>query len=79
MNAINVPLYYGPSKDDRPVDGVKKALDKKGKLGKKCQYHGFVEQGHGFCAARGDWKDAKVKKDVDNVLKETTAFFKKHL
>merc|ERR1712154_115097 len=84
-NALRVPLYYGPAKGDVPVADVKKILDAKKKLGKefnfsrKCQYHAYLDQTHGFCAARGDWTNAKIKKDVDIVLKETSKFFNKLL
>lgn len=77
-NALQVPLYYGPAKGDTEVAKVENVLKKK-PFAKKCEYHAYLNQTHGFCAARGDWTDAKIKKDVDIVLKETTKFFLKNL
>eukprot|EP01083_Nonionella_stella_P050443 134171_1 len=77
-NALQVPVYYGPAEGDTSVKEIKAILDKK-KFGSQCVYHGFVDQKHGFCAARGDWSNESTKQAVDSALKETIQFFKDNL
>jgi len=73
-SALEVPLYYAPAKGDTHVNIVRNALTKK-KFAKQCVFKYFGNQQHGFCAARGDWSDRKVKKDVDLMLTQASKFF----
>mmetsp|Transcript_3509 Transcript_3509/g.6137 ORF Transcript_3509/g.6137 Transcript_3509/m.6137 type:complete len:252 (-) Transcript_3509:75-830(-) len=76
--ALQVPVYYAPAKGDTDVKVVKKVLDAK-PFGKQCRYDAFADQEHGFCAARGDWKNTATKKAKEKVLKELCDFFNKNL
>ncbi|GAB5356786.1 hypothetical protein AAMO2058_000318800 [Amorphochlora amoebiformis] len=73
---IRCPAMVLPSKDDPGYEEIKKVLDKK-KFGKHCVYHNFKGEIHGFCAARGDWKNKDTKSAVDKALNMTIKFFGK--
>eukprot|EP00484_Ammonia_sp_Unknown_P004496 CAMPEP_0197057594 /NCGR_PEP_ID=MMETSP1384-20130603/98776_1 /TAXON_ID=29189 /ORGANISM="Ammonia sp." /LENGTH=250 /DNA_ID=CAMNT_0042492077 /DNA_START=37 /DNA_END=789 /DNA_ORIENTATION=- len=77
-DSLQVPVYYGPAAKDTTVEVVKAVLDKK-KFGKRCKYEAFLDQQHGFCAARGDWKNKAIKKGVDKAMKGVCEFFNKSM
>ncbi|KAJ2084095.1 hypothetical protein H4R24_000304 [Coemansia sp. RSA 988] len=74
----NGPILLLTSKDD-PVFDEEFAIVKKGPFGELSYRERFVDRVHGFCTARGDFKDPAVVKDVNRVIQLTSGFFNKVL
>ena len=45
----------------------------------KCEHHRFHDMHHGFCGARGDFKDETNVKRVNEVISLLQKFFGKHV
>lgn len=77
MAKVNMPVLLMPASNDpdnvKPGGEFTKVLESKGG---SCVP--FPDMTHGW-ASRGDVKDPKVKRDVEEVMKLAIDFFKKHL
>ncbi|KAJ2453672.1 hypothetical protein EV183_002076 [Coemansia sp. RSA 2336] len=64
---------------DEPVMDEDLEIVKNKPLGKLSYAERFEDRIHGFCAARGDFSDSDVVKDVGRVIQLTSGFFKESL
>ncbi|KAJ2358304.1 hypothetical protein IWW50_001367 [Coemansia erecta] len=72
------PVLLLTSKDD-PELNDEFALVKAKPFGKLSYQERFNDRIHGFCAARGDFADPEVARDVNRVVQLTAGFFKESL
>ncbi|KAJ2789692.1 hypothetical protein H4R20_007135 [Coemansia guatemalensis] len=72
------PVLLLTSKDD-PEFIDEFAIVKNGPFGGLSYQERFVDRVHGFCAARGDFTDPAVTKDVNRVIQLTSGFLIKAL
>lgn len=68
------PVLALPSKDEPDMTEYMNVLAKK-PFGSQCKHVRFEDQSHGFCAARGDYKDELNAKRANEAIRLTADFF----
>lgn len=68
------PIFALPSKDEPDMTEYMNVLAKK-PFGSQCKHVRFDDQHHGFCAARGDFKDELNAKRANEAIRLTADFF----
>lgn len=72
------PVLFLPTKDEEDLTPFVEIV--KANLGAdNVEHHRFDDMFHGFCGARGDWKDELQSKRVNDAIALVHTFFKKHL
>jgi len=82
IKSVQCPVFLAPAGDDLPMytpetSDAAKALKASGK-GSECVIKPFKDMTHGF-SLRGDLSDAKVARDVKQVMEDAKAFIAKYL
>jgi dienelactone hydrolase len=72
--AAGAPVLALPSQNEPDMTEYMNVLAKK-PFGKQCKHVRFDDQPHGFCAARGDYKDELNAKRANEAIRLTADFF----
>ena len=71
---MKIPIFYGPTPKDYPIEPVKKIFDKKS-FAQKCIYKNYANMVHGFSAGRGDYNNKDNLDAVNDAVNLSTKFF----
>eukprot|EP01120_Amphizonella_sp_Union-15-10_P002510 TRINITY_DN1277_c0_g2_i1.p1 TRINITY_DN1277_c0_g2~~TRINITY_DN1277_c0_g2_i1.p1 ORF type:complete len:265 (+),score=54.82 TRINITY_DN1277_c0_g2_i1:69-797(+) len=77
-NNINCPVIVIPSKDEPDFTPFMENLKKK-PFADKCEHHRFGDVPHGWCGARGDYKNEVHVKRATEVITLVANYFKRNV
>jgi len=81
LKSVKCPFLLAPAGNDLPMwspQGDFSTALRASERGADCVFKEYPDMTHGW-SCRGDVSDEKVKRDVDDVMKEAIGFYAKHL
>lgn len=81
LKSVKCPFLLAPAGNDLPMWSAQGDFSMAlgaSERGADCVFKEYPDMTHGW-SCRGDVSDEKVKRDVDDVMKEAIGFYAKHL
>ena len=79
VEKTQAPLFFIQAKNDPDARPLAEAVGKNETFGAQSEVRTFFDQLHGFCAARGDWSQPKIKRAAFNAVSIAIGFFEEHV
>jgi len=79
VEKTQAPLFFIQAKNDPDARPLAEAVEKNEPFGAGSEVRTFYDQLHGFCAARGDWSQPKIKRAAHHAVSIAIGFFGDHV